>query len=563
MKLNFLPNYVINRNNYGQKSSNARMSAPNLAPLAHDTVSFGALKKTQFSGINHAVVEKFKAPIEKFNSEEDFQDWAKDEAQKIAEKDFGGRQEETKTQRKAMLKEWSDYVTEENSAYTPAMGLLIMSGITAGLKPDEDTIPPVLNKGVLADTIDTLSKELKTDEKKQFNFLKQYKTKLQAHYLEDNSTGVKTTGWMVIPSKINDPENFEDNVEKLKTFSHKNWCTKSFNAEPYLKEGDFHIYLENGEPKLGVRFVSDAIEEIQGEKNNGKIPQKYFKEMKEHIKSENLALGENAEQEIKNAEKTKKQIEKIKSELGEDAIKNADAEKILPYFRIKAKKDNDGLLIISEYRQPSEDDTFEDFGIDENKLVRNIKIIKGDAIFEDSQVQDLSSLKSIGRGAYFNNSKVQDLSNLQSIGKDAYFYSSQVRNLNSLKSIGGYADFEYSQIQDLSNLKSIGRYAYFSNSQVQDLSNLKSIGGYADFYHSQVRDLSSLKSIGGNAGFGSSQVRDLSSLTSIGGDAYFNNCQVQDLSSLKYIGGNVSLTGSNLTPNNFKNVQVKGEFYNF
>ena len=76
--------------------------------------------------------------------------------------------------------------------------------------------------------------------------------------------------------KENDPENFEANVEKLKTLSHKNWCTKSFNAEPYLSQGDFHVYLENGEPKLGIRFIGSKIQEIQGEQNNGQIPLKYF-----------------------------------------------------------------------------------------------------------------------------------------------------------------------------------------------------------------------------------------------------------------------------------------------
>ena len=28
----------------------------------------------------------------------------------------------------------------------------------------------------------------------------------------------------------------------------------------------FHIFLENGQPKLGVRFVGEEVEEIQGEK---------------------------------------------------------------------------------------------------------------------------------------------------------------------------------------------------------------------------------------------------------------------------------------------------------
>ena len=41
-------------------------------------ISFGAMKKTQFSPLNRTLVEKFKAPIEKFNTESDFQDWSKE-----------------------------------------------------------------------------------------------------------------------------------------------------------------------------------------------------------------------------------------------------------------------------------------------------------------------------------------------------------------------------------------------------------------------------------------------------------------------------------------------------
>ncbi len=62
---------------------------------------------------------------------------------------------------------------------------------------------------------------------------------------------------LILTSKQNDPVHFSSNVEKLKSLSHKSRCTKSYNAEPYLSKGDFHIYIENDEPKLGVRFEND------------------------------------------------------------------------------------------------------------------------------------------------------------------------------------------------------------------------------------------------------------------------------------------------------------------
>ena len=59
---------------------------PNPEPLTYDTVSFGAMKKKEFEGIDLAVVQKFKAPIEKFNSNIDLQNWAKEKAEAITEK---------------------------------------------------------------------------------------------------------------------------------------------------------------------------------------------------------------------------------------------------------------------------------------------------------------------------------------------------------------------------------------------------------------------------------------------------------------------------------------------
>ena len=335
-------------------------------------------------------------------SNDDLQNWAGDKAKVIANKDFGGRQAETKIQRKAMLKEWADYVFNENDAYTNTTALLILNAITKDLKPDNDNIPPALNKGVLADCIYEIDKNTKRDQKYQFDLNKMYQNKLRAFYMDDieTDTGEYDTKWVIIPSKEHDPENFEANVEKLKTLSYKTWCTKSNNAEPYLAEGDFHVYLENGKPKLGVRFVGDEIQEIQGERNNNRIPIDYLDVMQNHISENNLKLTNDAKDEIKSAERTRKKITKIKKDL-KDAIENNDVKTIYKYFGIEVEEDKDGYLTISKYEQPSDDYTFQDLGIDENKLFKKVKTIKGNADFKNSQVTNLENLEVIGGNADF------------------------------------------------------------------------------------------------------------------------------------------------------------------
>lgn len=438
-------------NVYNNKQNSSSNRYPNLAPLKHDTVSFGAMKKAQFDGINRMIVERFKAPIEKFNTQNDFQAWAGKMTENLMNKNFGGRQAETIEQRKHMLKEWKDYVLTENGVYTSAIGLLILSAITNDLKHDNDKIPPVLNKGVLADCVSEISKNSEGNKDYQPNFRKMYETKLRAQYFNDEASVNDNTGWVVIPSKINDPENFEANVEKLKTLSHKNWCTKALSTKQYLSDGDFHVYLENGKPKLGVRFIGDEIQEIQGELNNEEIPLAYFDEVQKHIDKNGLKLKEDAKDEIKDAKKVKAQIEQAKQDL-RIAIETNDVKTIFEYFGIKVEEvDKNGFLTISKYCQPK-DFTYADCGIDENKL--------------------FGKVKKISRNAEFSGSKVTNLGNLQSIGGYANFYLSPITNLGDLQSIGGNTWFGESLITELGKIQSIGGNVYLKNSRIKDVSHI-------------------------------------------------------------------------------------------
>ena len=394
MNLNYIGFVNFKNNNYN-KTSCAKY--PNLKPLSYDCVSFTAMKKSQFKGIDLAVINKFQAPIEKFNSNSDLQDWCLDKINKLKEKDLDGRQQETTIQRKATFKEWTDYIQNENDAYNNAICLLILDGILSDIKNDNDKEIPVLNKGILAQTIDEINKEVKNNPKAQINFNKQYKLNLQKMSLDnlDNNLDSNQTGWVIIPSKENDPENFESNVDKLKTLSHHNWCTASFNAEPYLSEGDFHVYLENGKAKLGVRFVKDKIQEIQGEKNNSKIPIKYYNIAKSHVESNNYKLSYKTENEFRQARIIEREIKELEEKLKAKGVdfKTASTMQLFDAFGIKYEVDKDGLLIIEEYRQPNKNFTFDDIQIDENKLFKDIKKIKGNAYFSESKVTSLDNIE--------------------------------------------------------------------------------------------------------------------------------------------------------------------------
>ena len=81
-----------------------------------------------------------------------------------------------------------------------------------------------------------------------------------------------TRTWVYLPSKPEDSAGFEANVRKLQALSPATWCTRTFNAEPYLAAGGFWLLLEGARAVLGLRLVGQAIREIQGIENNHTVP---------------------------------------------------------------------------------------------------------------------------------------------------------------------------------------------------------------------------------------------------------------------------------------------------
>ena len=545
-----------------------RISAitPNYYGYQH-SVSFGTMKKRDFEGVDFAVVEKFKAPIQKFKTNDDLQKWANTKIhEEYLNTHFGGRTHETRRLRKSILNNWIDFLSG-NDAYKNTTKLLILNAITKDLKDTTNTLPPELDIQVLNATVNNLENVLKNEPKILFDFKKIYNANLLAKCLNDSNKNY--TGWVKIPSKIHDEKNFDQNVDKLKLMSYHTWCTKNMTAREYLAAGDFHIYNENGAPKIGIRLKNDEIREIQGELNNSRFAARYLALVNNYIKDQNLAIGNYAQKEIDKVSEQEKNVNKIRKDL-QQAIKNNAADEIFKYFNIKYSKDKDGLYIIDKFEQPDEYYTFSDLGIDENKLIQNVKEIThnaefadihGNADFSDSIVENLNELEKIGGDATFTNSKITSLNKLKSIGKNADFSKSNVKDLGELTSIGEHAIFSNSHISDLGKLEYIGWSPKFQKSNITSLKHLRKIGGNARFEESLISDLGDLQTIGKNAYFQNSLITDLKNLETIGGDAVFSLSNVQNLGKLYYIGNCAFIQKSKFTVEDFDNIGVEDKIY--
>ena len=509
-----------------------------------NNMSFQAMKKSQFSGIDRFVVDKYKLPIEKFNDMGDFFTYCDNEVEDLKNKDFSGRQKETQVQRKEMLKEWFDYVTNENDAYTKPIELMILKGITGKLKPREDKLPPVLNKGVLAETVEQTKNELEKNPKAQLDFDKNYRSNLQKGITDNYGVADDYSGWIVIPSKKHDAENFEANVEKLKTLSHPNWCTKSFNAEPYLRQGDFHVYLENGKPALGVRFSGDRIVEIQGPKNDRKIPLRYYN-MIDYFKQYNLSQC--AEEEIDDLRKTKSRV----SRRFPKGIENYSTQEIFKKSGIKCKQDEDGLLIISELKNPYSDMSFWDIGANLNNMLKDVKEIEGDADFYGADT--FGSIRKIGGYANIYHTGVNSIGNLEYVaGGVAYseYNKGQKQVLEDLKprmvnyihknifpdGIENYSTkqiletFEMKCKEDKSGMLIIDKYKQPVESYIS----------FTDLGVNENNLLKDVKEIKDLANFRGSNATSLGSVKKTGGGVILYGSDIEDISSLEYADWNIS-----------------------
>lgn len=466
----------LKKNNTNTKTQNEfkniNLNSNPIANLNHFSIAFCAMKKSQFEGIDLMMVNQLQAPIQKFNSNDDFQSYCQNILDKkyLGEKNFErlsySLDGEANEHKKAILKDWINYITIENKAYTPAIQLMILSSITKNLNYKTNHLPPVLDKRKLADTIQEINNSAKTKKNYSCNFDKLYRNNLTKEIFQaESQIDSNLNGWIKIPSKTHDPQNFEANVKKLQILSHDSWCTKSFNAEPYLAKGDFHIYFEQGKPKVGLRFGKDTIEEIQGEKNDSQIPFLYFDEIKKHIQENKLKIDQSLTDSMQTAAEKKKSYDSI----GKDAIANVDLSKILPYYGIKFKQDENQMFILDTvagnftfHTQPLKP---EELGLNYKDIFSKVIKIEGNFTAPDN-FNSTGNIEEIGGNLYLNESKIQSLDKIKKIGGNlGAQYVFTLESLGDLKYIGGNMNLPYSKklMDEVLNLDYIGGYLTFEN----------------------------------------------------------------------------------------------------
>ncbi len=518
---------------------NIQQYSRNISPV------FSAMKPKQFNGFDYACIRKFKAPVEKFNSINDFNKWIMERFSSIQTFEYRARDDEITIQRHSMIKEWAAYLLKNITL--PSACLITLYAVTKGLKPETDSVPPILSKDTLEETLNFINDNLKRNKEYQFDFKKLYLNRLKTSINNTKSE----TGWIVIRSKIHNPENFEENIRKLKILSAKTWCTKNIQAKIYLEKGDFHIYLENGKTKYCLKFEDDKITEIQNERNDTIIDYPCFKVIDEYIKCNNFSIDGYAAGKFKEAENKFNSLKEIDAELYH-SIKNNNIEKIFTLLRFTPQKSEYGGISIEKYKQPSKYFSFLDLGINEDKLLMNVEEIRGDAIFENSSATSLGNVKYIGGDFDARNSSLTSTGKVEIVNGYINFNNSQIKSTGNLKYIGGNAYLDKSFITDLNKIESIGGSLYL-NPKTKTLGNLKSIGRDVSFNVDSL-SLGDLEKINGDVYIGNG-IYSLGNLTEINGDLDLVDSNITTPENLQIIKGNIYInSNSKLTKENFENI---------
>lgn len=410
MKIQFKPYQNFN----SRKSNNAQSIKYNYN-LSHDTVSFGAIKKSSLNPYQLLCSNYFKAPLEKFKLQEDFRNWSKNELNETLDLSKYNAIDELDTEERInRLVAWKDFLlTDREMKNHPELALVIANSLTKDLYFDTKNFPPVFDKGAVRATVSDIDRELNKNPKYTTNFKNKYQENLKTNVLNNveiiKDRTSKRSYWVKIPSELNDRENFEKNVKDLNILSCESWCTKGHFAKTYLKNNDFYLYMEHNSPELSLRVENSTIKEVRDRNHNSQIHLGYFEPLTSIIKQEGL---EGLDSELQNLEFRKSMVDFAKN-LMKDDIADKNYVNILKSAGIDVTVLEDGTLELSHFKKADKYYTYQDLGINENEMFKHISVIKGNADFADTEVTNLGSLKSIGGYVFLGMSKLNDLGNVE------------------------------------------------------------------------------------------------------------------------------------------------------
>ena len=374
------------------------------------------------------------------------------------------------------------------------------------------------------------------------NFTKAYRAAKMAATTNLVQLGDAQNGWRKVPQTAASDPNFKDRVAEVQAISSESWCTKTYNAGPYIQKGDFWVYVDKGRPELAIRFEGDTVAEIQGRANNGGIPSQYAGEVQALVDSGKI---QNLKPETKRALQAATDMsiarKKLESETTFVEEITGDGTNTRVY-----RKTNGDIVILTEGRP----------GVPVKYADRVVEVIGDLILYKSAGANNLTTVRgnlTLYEGARANN--------LTTVGGDLYL--SGGAQANNLTTVGGNLTlYEGAQANNLTTVG--GNLTLYDGAQANNLTteggnltlrkgaranNLTTVGG--NLYISRGAHANNLTTVGGNLVlYDGAQANNL---TTVGGNlALYEGAQAL---SLQAVGGHS--TGN--TPENTPRLKYIGD----
>ncbi len=386
-------------------------AAPQKVKLPEDM----RMSKSKLTGFERIVVDKYNPNQKIWMSEAKCKEWAEDKYNDFKNGDYKSMSYPSANKnREKILNEWFEFMdTEPEIKDNPFVKIIISDYITKDVEPENAWLPPAFDKALIKEVLNSAM------QNSSISISATYAKKLKAK--AENSTlkeevfvdGIKGT-WYTVPQTDKSSPNFQTNADKLKAFSDgTNWCIRTYNAESYVQEGAMHFFVdENGLTQVCVREDAPGrVYEIQKRQQNGTRPIPYITVVKDFLDRYNLKTTSGYLDAALNA---KPKFDEQKKSFNE-AAKRGDYKYILEQMGITVEVLPDGTYAISHYSPALGEYTINDLGIKENDLLSNVSIIRGNAIFENSNATTLPKLTKVGGKFTFDSSNISDVRNLKEI----------------------------------------------------------------------------------------------------------------------------------------------------
>lgn len=292
----------------------------------------------------------------------------------------------------------------------PSLRFIIWHSVTSEIKANNRHIPVPFDEKALLETIKGFEQIAPKDRKVRCaspSFLEIYTHRLRDNLLMQLGKSGDEPVWVKIPSIAHSPKDKDSSISMLETLSCRNWCTRSSidKAKDALLDGDFYIYLKRGkselwEPLIGMTTAHGKIDQIQGVENNNIITLSLVDEVEKFITDSKLKChsalideGPKARQAILISKTLNKVLPDAKTHYTfAKAIKDNDTLSMFEFLGVKVKRLDDGLLEISNYK-PSCNVNLDSgisipysmFGLNEDDLLRDVRIISGNLILDSKQ----------------------------------------------------------------------------------------------------------------------------------------------------------------------------------